>query len=198
VVAGQQGGDMRPPPPPTPRSRSPLPPAPPPLHAALYVSYFVFTCLLFVVCVGITWTAFSNRQRIVTFVQTADDKTLGPVASSLGFSGDKSSILSGLTNNLNQIGLAFGVVLMLQFVTIVCAVAFAHTAKQWREEFHVPTEGLRVVIPGLIEHKGDAHKGGKGGSSSSGGGGGGGAAHTPVAAGTAPVAVAAVTLRAQV
>ena len=141
-------------------------------------------------CVGITWTAFSNRQRIVTFVQTADDKTLGPVASSLGFSGDKSSILSGLTNNLNQIGLAFGVVLMLQFVTIVCAVAFAHTAKQWREEFHVPTEGLRVVIPGLIEHKGDApHKGGKDGAA---------AHHTPVAAGTAPAAAAAVTLRAQV
>jgi hypothetical protein len=130
------------------------PHAPPP--AALYISYFVFNCALFVVCVGITWTAFSNKQRIVDYVSTADDKALGPVASSLGFSGDKSSILSGLTNNLNKIGLAFGVVLSLQFITIICAVAFADLAKKWRAQYNVPTEGLRVVIPGLIEHQGDA------------------------------------------
>ncbi len=116
-------------------------------------------CLLFVVCVGITWTAFANKDRIVRFVQDADDKTLGPIASSLGFSGDKSSILSGLTSNLNQIGLAFGVVLFMQFITIICAVAFAHIAKKWRAEHNVPTEGLRVVLPGLIEHLGDAEAG---------------------------------------
>ena len=88
-----------------------------------------------VACAGCVWLAFNNVAAVAAWVAKADDRTLGPVASSLGISGNKASILSGLQSNLRQIGLACGVVLLLQALSLLCAGYFGCAARAWRAQF---------------------------------------------------------------
>jgi hypothetical protein len=84
-----------------------------------------------VACAGCVWLAFNNVAAVAAWVANADDRTLGPVASSLGISGNKASVLSSLQDNLRKIGLASGVVLLLQALSLACAAYFGCAARAW-------------------------------------------------------------------
>lgn len=88
-----------------------------------------------VACAGCVWLAFNNVAAVAAWVANADDRTLGPVASSLGISGNKASVLSSLQDNLRKIGLASGVVLLLQALSLACAVYFGCAARAWQLQF---------------------------------------------------------------
>jgi hypothetical protein len=90
---------------------------------------------LMVACAGCVWLTFNNAEAVAAWVANADDRTLGPVASSLGVSGNKASILTSLQGNLRKIGLASGVVLLLQALSLACAAYFGCAARAWQLQY---------------------------------------------------------------
>ena len=124
---------------------------------ALLMVYVFLSAGLLVACSGGVYYTFYNSQALAGWVQSMDDRTLGPVATSLGMGGNKASILSSLQSNMHMIGLACGVVLLLQVVSLLCAAYFGCAARAWQLQF-----GLVVRVAGAP--KGSSRKHRQGGS----------------------------------
>ncbi len=98
----------------------------------LLVAYLVLGVALVGVSGGGVWLCFNNTAYIQGWITSVSDNTLSSVASSLGLSGNKASFVTSLQSNLQQIGLAFGVIMVLQVLGVACAAFFGCAARAWR------------------------------------------------------------------
>ena len=107
----------------------------------LLMVYIFFSLALLGACMGGVWLAFNNSAAVVTWVSNADDNMISSVANSLYLSSNKAGIITGIKGNMQKIGLAFGVLLILQALSLVCAAVFGWAANNWRIEYGVRLEG---------------------------------------------------------
>jgi len=103
----------------------------------LLMCYIFFATALLVASIGGVWLTFYNAQSLAAWIAGMSDSQLGSIASAMGLSGNKASILSGLQTNLQMIGLACGVAIILQVLSLVSAAYFGCAARAWRLEHGV-------------------------------------------------------------
>jgi hypothetical protein len=115
----------------------------------LLMVYLFFSLALIGACAGGVWLCFNNVALVSTWVQNVSDNTLGPVATSLGMSGNKASILSSLQANLQKLGLACGIILITQVISVICAAFFGCAAKAWRIQHGVSKVPFSFIFPSL-------------------------------------------------
>ena len=101
----------------------------------ILLAHIALGVALFIACIGCVWVCFFNSSAVFSWVQGMDDRTLGKLASWLGVSGNKASILSGLQGNMQKIGLACGVVLILQVLSLLSAAYFGCATRAWKQQF---------------------------------------------------------------
>jgi hypothetical protein len=107
----------------------------------LLMMYLFFSLALLGACMGGVWLAFTNSAAVIAWVSNADDNMISSVATSLYVSSNKAGIITGIQGNMQKIGLAFGVLLILQTLSLVCAAVFGWAANNWRIEYGVRFEG---------------------------------------------------------
>ena len=120
----------------------------------LLMVYLFFSLALLGACMGGVWLAFNNSTAVKTWIENADDNTISAVANSLYLSSNKAGIISGVQANMQKIGLAFGVLLILQALSLVCAAVFGWAANNWRIEYGVRMQcpPSTFLIPPLFFH----------------------------------------------
>ena len=103
-------------------------------HNVCLIVYAVLALGLLGASAGATYMCFNNVAYVQAWLLTQNDKSLGLVASSLGFSMDVGTMLGALKNNLGMIGLSFGCIMILQVIAVLSTGLFMWAVKSWKVE----------------------------------------------------------------
>lgn len=93
------------------------------------VAYQVLQVLLAGVAAAAVIECFTSTSKVTNYVNGLDDKSLGELASALGIALTADQIQAKVVDNLNQIGLAFAIVLGLQAALFICTCFFVWALK---------------------------------------------------------------------
>jgi len=91
--------------------------------------YMVFQLILVGLAVAAVAICFNSTTDVSVYVSKLDDKALGAVASALGFSLTTEQVVAKIQNNLQQLGLAFAMVLILEIALFINTLLFLWALK---------------------------------------------------------------------
>jgi hypothetical protein len=129
-------------------------------HVGLLFAYFLTALAVTGLTAAATWMCFDRSAQVTAWASSQSDTALGRIATALGMPSDSATIIAQMQDNLRQLGLAFGVMLGVQIVSLFATIAVIRAIRNERVE--KGREGVAHLV--------DGNKVAPGGAAAAGGG----------------------------